>query len=124
MLLVWNFYNKWGIDEKNMTTLVASGEVVTTSSPKVHSRKQRREIHMLQRKKGKLGSKTLGKTTGWIHRASLKAANVTMIDGVVSYDDIDEYGYLHYTSKGGEQHTLEVDTIVLCTGQIERKRSC
>ena len=110
------FYDKWGIDEKNMTALVAGGEV--TSSPKVQSK--RREVHMLQRKKGKLGSKTLGKTTGWIHRASLKAANVNMINGVVSYDNIDDHGYLHYTAKGGKQYTLEVDTIVLCTGQVEQ----
>ena len=37
---------------------------------------------MLQRTDGKLGEK-LGKTTGWIHRASLKMKKVKMIGAVV-----------------------------------------
>ena len=42
-----------------------------------------------------------------------------MINGV-SYDKIDEEGKLHYTRED-EQHVLEVDTIVLCAGQVEHK---
>ena len=48
----------------------------------------------MQRKPGKLG-KSLGKTTGWVHRQSLLKYGVNMIGGV-SYDKIDEQG-LHYT---------------------------
>ena len=75
-----------------------------------------REVHLLQRKSSKIG-KGLGKTTGWVHRASLKAKGVRQHTGV-NYERIDDAG-LHLTQ--GEDRTnpsvLEVDTIVLCTGQ-------
>ena len=56
----------------------------------------------------------LGKTTGWIHRAELKAKDVTMIPGV-TYRRIDDGG-LHFSADGADQ-VLPVDTVVLCTGQ-------
>lgn len=49
-----------------------------------------REIYLLQRKKGKLGA-GLGKTTGWIHRVSLKKGGVNTISGV-EYVKIDDEG--------------------------------
>jgi len=76
-----------------------------------------RTVHLLQRKTTKVGA-GLGKTTGWIHRAELKHRGVTMVPGV-RYDRIDDAG-LHVTV--GERSTvLEVDTIVLCTGQDPRR---
>ncbi|MEP7085063.1 MAG: FAD-dependent oxidoreductase, partial [Betaproteobacteria bacterium] len=45
-----------------------------------------REVTLLQRKAGKLGA-GLGKTTGWIHRATLKMKGVQMINGV-NYEQI------------------------------------
>ena len=72
---------------------------------------------MLQRKTTKVG-KGLGKTTGWIHRASLTMKEVRMIAGV-NYEKIDTEG-LHVTfGEGRENPTLiEADTIVLCAGQL------
>ena len=51
-----------------------------------------REVTLLQRKSGKLGA-GLGKTTGWIHRATLKMKGVQMINGV-NYERIDDRGLL------------------------------
>jgi len=69
----------------------------------------------MQRKSSKHG-KDLGKTTGWIHRLSLKHRDVKMIGGV-SYDKVDDQG-LHYTDKKGKQHVLDVDNVVVCAGQV------
>jgi len=76
-----------------------------------------RRVHLLQRKTGKMGE-SLGKTTGWIHRLTLKQRNVTMINAV-TYRKIDDDG-LHITLKGKPQ-IIKVDTIVICAGQ-EPKR--
>lgn len=75
--------------------------------------KARREIHLLQRKTSRIG-RGLNKTTGWVHRASIKAKGVNEWTGV-TYDKIDDAG-LHITHQG-ESKVLDVDTIVLCTGQ-------
>ncbi|MCG7530967.1 NADPH-dependent 2,4-dienoyl-CoA reductase [Psychrobium sp. MM17-31] len=72
-----------------------------------------RHIYMLQRKDERFG-KSLQPTTGWIHRAALKKRTVEMIGGV-SYEKIDDQG-LHISIDGKPQ-TLEVDNIVICTGQ-------
>jgi 2,4-dienoyl-CoA reductase (NADPH2) len=76
-----------------------------------------RRVYLLQRKAGKIGE-SLGKTTGWIHRLTLKQQNVTMINAV-TYSKIDDEG-LHIKLKGQPQ-ILAVDTIVICAGQ-ESKR--
>ncbi len=76
-----------------------------------------REVVMLQRKAEKPG-KRLGKTTGWIHRASLKMKGVRMLTGV-NYEKIDATGLHISFGAGHETPTLiEVDTIVLCAGQV------
>ena len=72
-----------------------------------------RRIYLLQRKHNKPGA-TLGKTTGWIHRAALKNAGVEMLSGV-KYQRIDDQG-LHITH-GGANRLLEVDQIIVCAGQ-------
>ncbi|MBC7630528.1 FAD-dependent oxidoreductase, partial [Aeromicrobium sp.] len=78
----------------------------------------RREVFLLQRKNTEIG-KGLGKTSGWVHRTTLKDSGVEMIKGV-TYDRIDDDG-LHITIATGkntaESRVLAVDTIVLCTGQ-------
>ena len=76
-----------------------------------------RQITMLQRKNGKMGA-GLGKTTGWIHRASLKMKNVQMVRGV-EYTKIDDRG-LHFTTQDGETHVIECDNVVVCAGQLSR----
>ena len=68
---------------------------------------------MLQRKASKIGA-ALGKTTGWIHRATLKKRGVAMINGVV-YEKIDDDG-LHFV-KNQTHQTIPADTIIVCAGQ-------
>lgn len=112
------FWKEWGIDP----TMKARGGLTkpqlihhhTTTTPE----QQQRSICLLQRKKGKLGA-GLGKTTGWIHRATLnQSGNVEMLDGV-KYERIDEHGHLHITLPNGQFRVLEVDNIVVCAGQVE-----
>ncbi len=55
-----------------------------------NSPKSPRQIVMLQRKASKPGE-GLGKTTGWIHRATLLSRGVKMIPAV-SYQKIDDEG--------------------------------
>ena len=75
-----------------------------------------RQVTLLQRKAEKPGRR-LGKTTGWIHRATLAAKGVQMIAGV-NYERIDSDG-LHITSgpERAEPRVIEADTVVLCAGQ-------
>jgi len=79
----------------------------------------RRKVYLLQRKTSDLG-KGLGKTSGWVHRQTLKDSGVEMIKGV-SYDRIDDEG-LHVTVRETDRAEpvellVKADTIVLCTGQ-------
>ena len=75
-----------------------------------------RQVTLLQRKAGKLGS-GLGKTTGWIHRTALKNKGVRMLGGV-NYECIGDEGL---QVSDGEQHEnlrwIPADTVVLCAGQ-------
>jgi 2,4-dienoyl-CoA reductase (NADPH2) len=99
------FHEEWGIDVQG----VHRGGIKTpkqTPSP--------REVYLLQRKKEKLG-KNLGKTTGWIHRLSLKHKHVQMLGGV-QYVRIDDQG-LH-TEIDGKPTLLAVDSIIICAGQL------
>ncbi|MGN6317040.1 oxidoreductase [Trinickia sp.] len=72
-----------------------------------------RRIWLLQRKKGKLGA-GLGKTSGWVHRATLLRHGVQMLDGV-TYLEIGPRGIK--IEREGQAHWLEVETIVVCAGQ-------
>ena len=72
-----------------------------------------RQIWLLQRSEGRPGAR-LNKTTGWVHRATLKAKRVTML-GKVGYERFDDRG-LHVTVDG-EPQVLPVDNVVVCAGQ-------
>ena len=72
-----------------------------------------REVTLLQRKETPIGV-DLGKTSGWAHRAVLKQSGVVQIKGV-TYVRVDDDG-LHITVDG-EPRVLDVDHVVLCTGQ-------
>jgi len=75
-----------------------------------------REVHLLQRKTSRIG-KGLGKTTGWVHRAALKAKGVHQHPGV-NYERIDDAGlHVSFGQERANPTVIEVDTIVLCTGQ-------
>lgn len=98
------FFKHWGID----TDYKDRGAVTPKEKPAPF-----REIYLLQRKATKHG-KFLGKTTGWIHRQSLKDANVNMLKEV-TYKKIDEQG-LHIETPEGSK-VLDVDNVVICAGQ-------
>ncbi|MFV2051505.1 FAD-dependent oxidoreductase [Aliiroseovarius sp. YM-037] len=79
-----------------------------------------RDITLLQRKSEKLG-KRLGKTTGWIHRAALKAKGVKMIGGV-NYERIDADGlHISFGEARENPQIIAADTIVLCAGQLPER---
>jgi 2,4-dienoyl-CoA reductase (NADPH2) len=103
------FFEQWGVD---MTIDRRGG--VDGLKPQFHE--PARQVHLLQRKTTKHG-KGLGKTTGWIHRKSLKEYGVNMLGGV-SYERIDDDG-LHIRVDD-EPQVLEVDNIVICAGQLSR----
>jgi 2,4-dienoyl-CoA reductase (NADPH2) len=72
-----------------------------------------RQVWLLQRSEGRPGTR-LNKTTGWVHRATLKAKGVTMLGGV-AYRRFDDEG-LHITVDGTPQ-VLPVDNVIVCAGQ-------
>ncbi len=76
-----------------------------------------RQVTLLQRKDGRPG-KGLGKTTGWIHRASLKMKNVDMVGGV-TYEGIDSSG-LHVL-RDSKPEIVAADSVILCAGQVPQR---
>lgn len=96
--------DEWGVD----LAVGERGGLKTPTPPLMP-----RQIVMLQRKTSKPG-KNLGKTTGWVHRASLKARGVTTLTGC-EYIKIDDAG-LHIRLDDITQ-VLEVDSVVVCAGQ-------
>lgn len=103
---VKSFCDIWGIDEKAITP---GG--IKPNSPPTPSRK----IYLMQRKASKVG-KNLGKTTGWIHRSSLKQLQVDFINDI-NYTKIDNQGLHYIDNKTKQAHILEVDNIIICAGQ-------
>ena len=100
------WFREWGVD----TTMAARGGVAGVAP---QPGPPAREVYLLQRGEGKFGAR-LGKTSGWVHRAALKAMRVQTIGGVV-YERIDDRG-LHLRI-GNDIRVLDVDDIVLCAGQ-------
>ena len=79
-----------------------------------------RNVTLLQRKAERPG-KRLGKTTGWIHRSTLKMKGVKMIGGV-NYEAITEEGLRISHGEARENPTvIPADTIVLCAGQLSER---
>ena len=99
-----DYFAEWGIDR----TLTQRGGLVPPRPVP-----SRRRVYLLQRKAGRPGA-TLGKTTGWIHRAALKARGVVMRNGV-AYQRIDDAG-LHIATEAGTE-LLAVEHVVICAGQ-------
>ena len=104
-LHVEHYMKEWGVD---MTYQKGGANTLPQPAPSP------REIFLLKRSGGKHG-KNLGKTTGWIHRASLKMKAVNMLANV-TYEKIDDEG-LHI-NVGGEYQVLPVDNVVVCAGQV------
>jgi len=98
------WYRQWGID----ATLSTRGGLAKPAPGAPV-----RQVYLIQRSTGKLGEK-LNKTSGWVHRSTLKMARVEMIGGV-SYEGIDDRGLKIRT--GEDVRVLEVDNVVVCAGQ-------
>ena len=101
------FWREWGIDPALEARGGVAGIRGEVSPPA-------RQVWLLQRKASKVGD-SLGKTTGWIHRAGLKSKGVQMLNSV-EYLKIDDNG-LHIRVAEGEPQLLEVDNVVVCAGQ-------
>ncbi|WP_250627980.1 FAD-dependent oxidoreductase [Pinirhizobacter soli] len=95
---------EWGVD----TTLAHRGGLGQAKAEAPD-----REVWLLQRSPGTPG-KRLNKTSGWVHRATLKHKKVRMLGGV-AYQRIDDEG-LHVVIDGTPQ-ILAVDNVVICAGQ-------
>jgi len=96
--------DEWGVD----LAVRERGGLKAPAPPK-----PARQIWLLQRKAGKLGM-GLGKTSGWVHRATLARNGVKMLGGV-SYLEIGARGLK--IAREGVEAWLDVDTIVVCAGQ-------
>jgi 2,4-dienoyl-CoA reductase (NADPH2) len=96
--------DEWGVD----LSVENAGGLKPRIPPSVS-----RQITLLQRKTDKPGA-GLGVTTGWVHRAALRARKVETLSGC-RYRRIDSDG-LHL-DVDGVPRTLSVDTIVICAGQ-------
>ncbi|QRP65440.1 NADPH-dependent 2,4-dienoyl-CoA reductase [Rhodanobacter sp. FDAARGOS 1247] len=100
---------EWGVD---MELRQRSGLQAPQPEPPA------RQVWLLQRSEGRPGAR-LNKTTGWVHRATLKAKQVSML-GKVGYERFDDQG-LHVTVDGKAQ-ILPVDNVVICAGQEPNRR--
>ena len=106
---ITEWMNEWGITDPAQHV----GGLVPEGPQPQHSQ---RKVTLLQRKNEKHGAQ-LGKTTGWIHRTSLKRKNVDFIGGV-NYDFIDDDGlHISFGKQKDNPTLIQADTIILCTGQ-------
>ena len=101
-----HWLDEWGVDLDARAGGAGGLRPAVAASPV-------REIFLLQRKASKPGA-GLGKTSGWVHRATLQRHGVQMLSGV-EYRKIDDAG-LHITQDGKER-LLEVDHVIVCAGQ-------
>ena len=101
------YMEEWGVDMQHSV----GGSLAIAPKPSPSPR----EIYLLKRSGGKHG-KDLGKTTGWIHRASLAMKQVKMLSNV-EYQKVDDAG-LHISVNGGEAQVLPVDNVIICAGQV------
>ncbi len=103
-LHIQEFMQEWGVD---MT--YQNRGAIAKSKPEASPR----QVFLLQRSKDKPGYR-LAKTTGWIHRASLKMKKVQMFSEV-EYHKIDDEGF--HVSIQGKPQVLKVDNVIVCAGQ-------
>lgn len=102
-----SWLDEWGVTDPE---LHQAGRAPDRANP-AHGRRQ---VSLFQRKDERPG-KRLGRTTGWIHRTSLRMKGVRM-EGGVTFEKVDSEG-LHITRRDGEREIVPADTAVPCTGQ-------
>ena len=79
-----------------------------------------RQVWLLQRRPGTPG-RGPGRTTGWIHRASLQASGVHLVGGL-AFERITRQGLVVRHAGDGRRELLAVDCVVPCTGQRPETR--
>lgn len=99
----------WGIDKGYAKRGALLEQPLDDPSP--------RQVYLMQRKDTKVGA-GLGKTSGWVHRNTLKKKGVKMLNSV-TYKRIVENGI--EIERGGKVELLEVDNVVICAGQLPFK---
>jgi 2,4-dienoyl-CoA reductase (NADPH2) len=77
----------------------------------------RHNVTMLKRSHTPFGH-TLGRSTGWVHRAELARNGVRMMKGV-EYRKIDASGV--HISVDGKEMLVAADTVIVCAGQDPRR---
>lgn len=102
--------SSWGIGDPEDCTGGLSGAGDTARSSVA--------VTLMQRRPGAPG-KTLGRTTGWIHRSTLRKRGVTMLGGV-TYDEIVPEG-IRVSLADGTRRLIEADRVILCAGQVSRR---
>jgi 2,4-dienoyl-CoA reductase (NADPH2) len=108
---VHHYLSEWGVDD----THSHRGGLLPAPQPPEPSR----AVFLLQRKTDRMGA-DLGKTTGWIHRATLKAMKVKM-QGGIHYERIDDDGLWIRDGKDAGAKCLAVDSVILCAGQVSER---
>jgi len=99
------YMKEWGVD----MSYENGGALATKPDPAPSPR----EVYLMKRSGGKHG-KGLGRTTGWIHRASLIMKGVKHLANV-TYLKVDDEGF--HISINDEVQVLPVDHVVICAGQ-------
>lgn len=102
------FESHWGISENR--SVPGGLAAPATAQP-------RHRITMMKRSTTPFGH-TLGRTTGWVHRAELARHGVRMLKGV-QYQRIDEAGV--HVLMDGKESVVEADTVIVCAGQTPRR---
>ncbi|SNS87838.1 NADPH-dependent 2,4-dienoyl-CoA reductase [Antarctobacter heliothermus] len=108
-----DWMREWGVTDPSEARAGLAPEGPQPDAPE-------RDVVLLQRKAERPG-KRLGKTTGWIHRATLKMKGVDMRSGV-NYERIDDAGlHVSYGEARERPEVIACDTIVLCAGQVSER---
>ena len=100
------FEEHWGVTEDERTPGGLAPGGMPPLEPKLR-------ITMMKRSTSPFGH-TLGRTTGWVHRAELARNGVRMLRGV-EYRKIDDSG-VHLVLEG-KPVVVEADTVIVCAGQ-------
>ena len=98
------FFKHWGIDPTQPGGLIPNFKLEPPSA----------SVTLLQRSKGTFG-KTLGKTTGWVHRLELKRNDVKLV-GDLTYESITAEG-VWIVHSNGEKKLIPAEQVVICAGQ-------
>lgn len=106
-----HFLAEWGIDSQYKER----GALSAVQAPL----RPARNVTMCQRKSDKMGA-GLGKSTGWIHRASMKMNDVEMLTGV-SYERIDDQGVWIREGEHSALRCINADNVINCTGQLSQR---